>query len=90
MAATARPSLASLEGEFNEEAMPKRKDLLRGENETCWHVTNEKKHGTESDGTDPHMLTSFGLQQRSIISLAAASNEKVTTGHAEWCSKNHP
>lgn len=43
MAVTPRPCLASLEGEFNEEAMPKRKDLLRGENETCWHVSNEKK-----------------------------------------------
>lgn len=30
MVATARPCLASLEGEFNEEGMPKRKDLLRG------------------------------------------------------------
>lgn len=44
-------------------------------------MSNEKKNRTESDGTDPHMLTSFRLQQRRIISSAAASNEKVTTGH---------
>lgn len=30
MAATARACLASLEGEFNEDPMPKRKDLLNG------------------------------------------------------------
>lgn len=34
MALTARLGLASLEGDFNEDAVPKHKDLLR-ENKTC-------------------------------------------------------